>query len=103
MEKEKVKEPLKTKIANGIQTFKSHWGTPPKGYQVCYREFAAFAAGCGSPNLLGVLTQYTTIATSVHLMISYVNRHGVDPDDPCIGYRHPSFAGFVYDDRQFQR
>lgn len=71
MEKEKVKEPLKTKIANGIQTFKSHWGTPPKGYQVCYREFAAFAAGCGSPNLLGVLTQYTTIATSVHLMISY--------------------------------
>lgn len=67
----KEKETLRAKIVNGIEKFRSHWNTPPKGYQVCYKEFAAFAAGCGSPNLLGVLTQYTTIATSVHLMISY--------------------------------
>lgn len=71
MEKVKEKESLKTKIVNGIGKFKSHWNKPPEGYQVSYKEFAAFAAGCGSPNLLGVLTQYTTIATSVHLMISY--------------------------------
>ncbi|MGN0534291.1 MAG: MFS transporter, partial [Eubacterium sp.] len=67
----KEKETLKTKIISGIGKFKSHWNKPPEGYQVAYKEFAAFAAGCGSPNLLGVLTQYTTIATSVHLMISY--------------------------------
>ncbi|MDD7194735.1 MAG: MFS transporter [Clostridiaceae bacterium] len=71
MEKVKEKESLKTKIVNGIGKFKSHWNKPPEGYQVSYKEFAAFAAGCGSPNLLGVLTQYTAIATSVHLMISY--------------------------------
>lgn len=71
MEAAKEKEPLKTKIANGLDKFKSHWNKPPTGYQVCYKEFAAFALGCGSPNILGVLTQYTTIATSVHLMISY--------------------------------
>ena len=71
MSETKEKETLKTKIVNGVGKFKSHWNKPPEGYQVSYKEFAAFAAGCGSPNLLGVLTQYTTIATSVHLMISY--------------------------------
>lgn len=71
MEKSESKENLKEKIVNGISKFKSHWNKPPEGYQVAYKEFAAFAAGCGSPNMLGVLTQYTTIATSVHLMISY--------------------------------
>ena len=71
MQKAKEKETLKAKITNGIGKFKSHWNKPPEGYQVAYKEFAAFAAGCGSPNLLGVLVQYTTIATSVHLMISY--------------------------------
>lgn len=65
------KEPLGTKISNGLNKFKSHWKTPPDGYQVCYKEFGAFAAGCGAPNILGVLGQYTTLATSVHLMISY--------------------------------
>lgn len=71
MENSESKETLKEKIVNGIGKFKSHWNKPPEGYQVAYKEFAAFAAGCGSPNMLGVLTQYTTIATSVHLMISY--------------------------------
>ncbi|MGN0523414.1 MAG: MFS transporter [Eubacterium sp.] len=71
MQETQEKESLKAKIVSGIGKFKSHWNEPPKGYQVSYKEFAAFAAGCGSPNLLGVLTQYTTIATSVHLMISY--------------------------------
>lgn len=67
--KEKIN--LKEKISTGISKFKSHWKTPPDGYQVAYREFAFFAAGAGGPNILGVLTQYTAIATSVHLMISY--------------------------------
>ena len=71
MENSESKETLKEKIVNGIGKFKSHWNKPPEGYQVAYKEFAAFAAGCGIPNMLGVLTQYTTIATSVHLMISY--------------------------------
>lgn len=71
MESAKKKESLKTKLLGGIGKFRAHWNRPPEGYQVAYKEFAAFSAGCGSPNLLGVLTQYTTIATSVHLMISY--------------------------------
>ncbi len=71
MESAKKKESLKTKLVGGIGKFRAHWNRPPEGYQVAYKEFAAFSAGCGSPNLLGVLTQYTTIATSVHLMISY--------------------------------
>lgn len=71
MESAKKKESLKTKVVGGIGKFRAHWNRPPEGYQVAYKEFAAFSAGCGSPNLLGVLTQYTTIATSVHLMISY--------------------------------
>lgn len=71
MESAKKKESLKTKLVGGIGKFRAHWNRPPQGYQVAYKEFAAFSAGCGSPNLLGVLTQYTTIATSVHLMISY--------------------------------
>lgn len=71
MESAKKKESLKTKLVGGIGKFRAHWNQPPQGYQVAYKEFAAFSAGCGSPNLLGVLTQYTTIATSVHLMISY--------------------------------
>lgn len=68
---EKEKESLVVKIQTGIGKFKSHWKTPPEGYQVCYKEFANFALGSGGPNVLGVLTQYTTLATSVHLMISY--------------------------------
>lgn len=71
MAKNAAKEPLGTKISNGLDKFKSHWKTPPEGYQVSYKEFAAFSAGCGSPNMLGVLTQYTGLVTSVHLMISY--------------------------------
>ncbi|MGN0521421.1 MAG: MFS transporter [Eubacterium sp.] len=71
MSEVKEKENLKSKIIKGVNYFKSHWSKPPEGYQVSYKEFASFAAGCGSPNILGVLTQYTTIATSVHLMISY--------------------------------
>ena len=71
MQETQKKENLKTKISNGLNKFKSHWNKPPEGYQVSYKEFATFAVGCGSLNLLSVLTQYTTIATSVHLMISY--------------------------------
>lgn len=52
------KETLGTKIKTGIGKFKSHWKTPPEGYQVCYKEFAAFALGSGGPNFLSVLTTY---------------------------------------------
>lgn len=45
METTKEKEPLKAKITNGLDKFKSHWNKPPAGYQVCYKEFAAFALG----------------------------------------------------------
>lgn len=65
------KQSLKAKIQTGVAKLKSHWKTPPDGYQVCYKEFATFALGLGGSNFLYVLTLYTTLATSVHLMISY--------------------------------
>lgn len=81
---EKGKESLGTKIKTGAKKFKSHWKTPPEGYQVCYKEFANFALGSGGPNFLGVLTQYTTLATSVHLMISYFKLS----TGTCVGVQH---------------
>lgn len=68
---ENEKQSLGTKIKTGPAKLKSHWKTPPDGYQVCYKEFANFALGCGGTNIMGILTQYTGLVTSVHLMISY--------------------------------
>lgn len=67
----KDSEKRSARVRELLNRFKANWKTPPAGYQASYREVATFAAGTGSANLLGVLTQYTTIATSVHLMISY--------------------------------
>lgn len=65
------KNQLIEKVEDNIFKFKSYWKKPPKGYQVSYKEFATFALGCGGQSFLGILIQYTTLATSVHLMISY--------------------------------
>lgn len=65
------KKNISTKIKTGIYKLKSHWNTPPEGYQVSYKEASAFSAGCGGPNILGIFGQYTALAMSVHLMISY--------------------------------
>lgn len=59
------------KANDALFKFKSYWKKPPKGYQVSYKEFATFAVGTGGQSLLGILTGYTTLATSTHLMISY--------------------------------
>ena len=67
--KEKKSLPAMAKGLAG--KLKTYWKTPPEGYQANYREVATFAAGAGSSTLMGILSQYTTIATSVHLMISY--------------------------------
>lgn len=71
MKELKQKSPLIQKAEDGLFKFKSYWKKPPKGYQVSYKEFATFALGCGGQSFLGILIQYTTLATSVHLMISY--------------------------------
>lgn len=65
------KNALLEKATDGLFQFKAYWRKPPKGYQVSYKEFAAFAVGCGGQSFLSILVQYTTLATSVHLMISY--------------------------------
>ncbi len=65
------KQSLLTKGKAALSKFKMHWNKPPEGYQVSYKEFATFALGLGGSNFLYVLTLYTTLATSVHLMISY--------------------------------
>lgn len=59
------------KVTDNLFKFKSYWKKPPKGYQVSYKEFATFALGAGGQSFIGILTYYTMLATSIHLMISY--------------------------------
>lgn len=66
-----MKNSLIEKITDNVFKFKSYWKKPPKGYQVSYKEFATFALGAGGQSFIGILTYYTMLATSIHLMISY--------------------------------
>lgn len=50
---------------------KTYWRKPPTGYKVCYKEFVNFALGAGGLSFLSILIQWTTIATSTYMMISY--------------------------------
>lgn len=50
---------------------KTYWRKPPTGYMVCYKEFVNFALGAGGLSFLSILIQWTTIATSTYMMISY--------------------------------
>lgn len=71
MEEPKKANQLVQKAVDGLFKFKSYWKKPPKGYQVSYREVLMFTLGSGAPGILNIMITQTTLATSVHLMISY--------------------------------
>ncbi len=59
------------KIKDGIFKIKSYWNTPPKGYDVSYREFVNLSLGFGGLSFISVLISWTMLSTSVFMMISY--------------------------------
>lgn len=62
---------MKETISEALLKLKVYWKKPPKGYQVNYKEFAAFAVGSGSSSFMGVLMTWTMLALNVPLMITY--------------------------------
>lgn len=62
---------MRDNIQSGILKIKTYWKTPPKGYQVSYREFVDLSMGYGGISFLSVLIYWTTIAMNIPLMITY--------------------------------
>lgn len=62
---------MKENITALLLKFKTYWKTPPKGYQVSYKEFVNLSMGYGGISFLSVLTYWTTIAMNIPLMITY--------------------------------
>lgn len=59
------------KISEGLYKLKTYWRKPPKGYEVTYKEFVNYALGFGGLSFLSILIQWTGIATTTYMMISY--------------------------------
>lgn len=62
---------MKSTISEGLLKLKTYWKTPPKGYQVSYKEFVNLSMGYGGISFLSVLITWTTIAMNIPLMITY--------------------------------
>ncbi len=62
---------MKEKITPLFLKLKTYWKTPPKGYQVSYKEFVNLSMGYGGISFLSVLITWTTIAMNIPLMITY--------------------------------
>lgn len=62
---------IKKSISDLLFKAKTYWKKPQPGYQVSIKEFVSFAIGAGGPSFLSVLVTFTTIATSVNIMVSY--------------------------------
>lgn len=59
------------KVKDGLYKLKTYWSKPPKGYDVGYKEFLNLALGFGAISFFSVLVQWTTLSTSIFMMISY--------------------------------
>ena len=62
---------MKSTISEGLLKLKTYWKTPPKGYQVSYKEFVNLSMGYGGISFLSVLITWTTIAMNIQMMITY--------------------------------
>lgn len=62
---------MREKIENAFYKLKSYWKKPPKGYEVTYKEFVNYALGFGGLSFISILIQWTGIAISTYMMISY--------------------------------
>ncbi len=67
----KQKGKLATKISDGLFKLKTYWKKPPKGYYVSFKEFVSLALGYGGISFLSIIIQWTTIATTVYVALSY--------------------------------
>ncbi len=62
---------MKEKVINLWYKFRGYWNTPPKGYEVSYKEMSNLVVGHMGNALHGVFTTWAGMATSVPLMVSY--------------------------------
>ncbi len=62
---------MKEKVQNLWYKFRGYWRTPPKGYEVSYKEMGSLVLGCMGNGLHGIFTTWAGMATSVPLMVSY--------------------------------
>ena len=62
---------MKEKIVDGYYKLKEYWRRPPKGYQVSYKEIAAFTAGVGGTAFQNVFTAWVGLAATLPLMNAY--------------------------------
>ena len=62
---------MKEKVENLWYKFRGYWHTPPKGYEVSYKEMSSLIVGNMGGSLHGIFTTWAGMATSVPLMVSY--------------------------------
>ncbi|MBO4539009.1 MAG: MFS transporter [Clostridia bacterium] len=62
---------MKEKVQNIWYKFRGYWNTPPKGYEVSYKEMSNLVVGHMGNSLHGIFTTWAGMATSVPLMVSY--------------------------------
>lgn len=62
---------MKERVENLWYKFRGYWHTPPKGYEVSYKEMSSLIVGNMGGNLHGIFTTWAGMATSVPLMVSY--------------------------------
>ena len=62
---------MKDKAINLWYKFRGYWNTPPKGYEVSYKELSNLVVGNMGNAFHGVFTAWAGMATSVPLMVSY--------------------------------
>lgn len=62
---------VKDKCIDGFYKVKSYWHKAPTGYEVSYKEVTNFTVGFGSIGIASVLVQWTSLAVTMPLMLSY--------------------------------
>lgn len=62
---------MKEKIVDGYYKLKEYWRRPPQGYQVSYKEIAAFTTGIGGTSFQNVFTAWIGLTATLPLMNAY--------------------------------
>ena len=62
---------MKEKIVDGYYKLKEYWRRPPQGYQVSYKEIAAFTVGIGGTAFQYVFAGWVGLAATLPLMNAY--------------------------------
>ncbi len=62
---------MKEKLIGGYYKLKEYWRRPPQGYQVSYKEIAAFTAGVASTSFMNIFTAWVGLVATLPLMNAY--------------------------------